>query len=293
VARRAVRRAVPALALCGALLPGCRSGPPPPDRSALDALDARAFVRTQALAVKDLSAQVSLSVETPSFSGSLEGAVLIAPPDRLRMRATKLLIDVFDLLVTNEVLELYWFPDRVLYRREPGGGAAPSTVSDVPAAAAADVPAGDARARAFLRDLDPAALRASLCAFELPAVDGSPRQPWQERAVAETVARTRAELTVVTTLEDGGILTRRFDGRSLMIRSAELARPGEAPFLRVAYDDYRPVAGIWLPRRSVMEDRRHQVVFTMEFSDVGVNEGVLPGAFTLAPPSDAKVVELK
>ena len=90
--------------LVAVALAGCRSFPPPPDHSDLDAAAARAFVKEQAHAVADLAAQVSLSVETADFHGALEGALLIAPPDRMRLRTSKMLQDVFDLVVTPERL---------------------------------------------------------------------------------------------------------------------------------------------------------------------------------------------
>ena len=284
---RGVRALRAAPVVVAVVLAGCRSFPPPPDRSDLDAGAARAFVREQAHAVKDLAAQVSLSVETADFSGSLDGALLIEPPDRMRLRTTKMLSDVFDLVVTPERLELWWFPDRVLYRRTPAAGA--PSVPEV----ASGGKSGDARASTFLRALDPGTFRASLTAFELPPVDATPRSPWQERVAAERIERTRRALVVADDLESGGRLVRTFDGASLLLRSAEVVDAAGRSQIVATYDEYRPVGTLWLPTETKLVDHRFGVTFSMEFSDVALNEGVLPGAFELALPADATVREIR
>jgi hypothetical protein len=281
-------RVLRAALVAACALAGCRSFPPPPDHSDLDAEAARAFVRAQALAVKDLAAQVSLSVETGDDGGSLEGALLIEPPDRLRLRTTKMMQDVFDLVVTPQKLELWWFPDRVLYRRTPGpGAAAAADPRDL------DGRKGDARASTILRALDPGTFRASLTAFELPPADASPRSPWQERVAGERCDRTRRAFVVVDELESGGRLTRTFDGASLLLRSAEVADAAGKTRIVATYDDYRPFGTLWLPTESKLVDRRFGVTFSMSFTDVALNEGVLPGAFELATPADAVVREIR
>jgi hypothetical protein len=261
----------------------CRSFPPPPDHSDLDAVAARDFVRTQALALEELEAQVSLSIESKEFSGSLEGALVVAPPDRMRLRTSKMMQDVFDLLVTPNGLELYWFPDRVLYRKTPDS-------QDAGAGAPTDA---DARALAFLRTLDPGAMRASLSAFELPAADASPAAPWQARSVGEQVERDARALVVTTLLEGGGRLTRRFDGATLLLRTVTVTRSDGTMMMVTRYDDYRPVGPLWLPETTRLEDRRHGLVFTMSFSDMSVNGELLPGAFDLNVPAGARICELK
>ena len=96
------------LAVGAAALAGCRALP---DRSGLDDAAARALVRDEALAVKDLAASVTLAIETADFDGTLDGALLVEPPLRLRLRASKMMTDVFDLLIT---------PDAVVSALEPG-----------------------------------------------------------------------------------------------------------------------------------------------------------------------------
>lgn len=281
-------RSLLATLLAACAFAGCRSLPPPPDHSDLDAEAARRFVREQALAVKDFTAQVTLAVESPDFSGSLDGALVVEPPARLRLRTTKMMQDVFDLVMTPQLLELYWFRDNILYRRTPAG---------LPPAAAAlraiEEQGRDTRASAFLRTLDPATFRASLSAFELPAVDATPRSPWQERAATETFERTRGAFVVVDALESGGRLTRTFDGSSLLLRAARLDDVVGRPQIEASYGGYRPVGGLWLPSESKLVDHRFGVAFTMELSDVAVNEGALSGAFELHAPSDATVREIE
>lgn len=273
--------------LVAVALAGCRSFPPPPDHSDLDAAAARAFVKEQAHAVADLAAQVSLSVETADFHGALEGALLIAPPDRMRLRTSKMLQDVFDLVVTPERLELYWFADRVLWRRTPDGGP-PAAASEE-----TDGKSGDARASTFLRALDPGTFRASLMAFELPPVDATPRSPWQERVAGERVERTRRALVVADDLESGNLLVRTFDGSSLLLLSAEVRDAAGRAQIVATYDEYRPFGTLWLPTETKLVDHRHGVTFSMEFSDVALNEGVVPGAFELVVPAGATVREIR
>jgi hypothetical protein len=282
-----------ALALVVLLAAGaCRAFPPPPDHSDLDVSAARAFVRAQALALKDLQAQVTLSIETPEFSGALDGALVIAPPERMRLRASKMLQDVFDLVVTPQALELWWFPDRVLYTKSPDAPA-DAAAGAANGVAGAGAVGGDARALSFLRTLDPGALRASLSAFELPAADATPASPWQARSVGERVERSARELVVTTLLEGGGQLVRRFDGASLLLRTVTVTRSDGATMLVATYDDYRPVGPLWLPESTALEDRRFGITFTMSFSDMAVNEGVLPGAFELEVPPGARIVALR
>lgn len=265
---------------------GCKSFPPPPDHSDLDVNAARAFVREQALSLKELEAQVTLSIETRDFSGSLDGALLVAPPDRMRLRTSKMLQDVFDMVVTPKGLELYWFPDRVLYRKSPDAGGAAGD-------GGGGATEADARALSFLRTLDPGALRASLSAFELPLADATPPAPWQARSVGERVERSARELVVTTLLEGGGRLTRRFDGATLLLQSVTVERSDGATTMVTTYDDYRPVGPLWLPESTKLEDRRHGLVFTMSFSDMAVNGDVLPGAFELELPPGTRVCDLR
>ena len=269
----------------------CRSFPPPPDHSDLDVNAARDFVRTQALALKELEAQVSLSIESSDFSGSLEGALVVAPPDRMRLRTSKMMQDVFDLLVTPKGLDLYWFPDRVLYRKTPD--ATEATAGSIERGAGGAPTEADARALSFLRTLDPGAMRASLSAFELPVADASPAAPWQARSVGERVERDARALVVTTLLEGGGRLTRRFDGATLLLETVTVTRSDGATMMVTSYDDYRPVGPLWLPETTRLEDRRHGLVFTMSFSDMAVNGELLPGAFELALPAGVRVCELK
>jgi hypothetical protein len=266
---------------------GCRSFPPPPDHSDLDVNAARAFVREQALSLKELEAQVTLSIETRDFSGSLDGALVVAPPDRMRLRTSKMLQDVFDMVVTPKGLELYWFPDHVLYRKGPDASGAGSDGGGDGATAA------DARALSFLRTLDPGALRASLTAFELPVADATPRSPWQARSLGEQVERSARELVVTTLLEEGGRLTRRFDGATLLLRSVTVERADGATMMVTTYDDYRPVGPLWLPETTKLEDRRHGLLFSMSFSDMAVNGDVLPGAFELELPPGTRVCDVR
>jgi hypothetical protein len=271
----------------------CRSFPPPPDHSDLDVSAARDFVRAQALALKSLEAQVSLSIETPDFSGALEGALVVEPPGRMRLRTSKMMQDVFDLVVTPDALELWWFPDRVLYRKTPDANAANSANSANSASDANAAKEQDARALSFLRTLDPGSLRASLNTFELPQADATPASPWQARSVGERIERTARSLVVTTLLEAGGHLTREFDGATLLLRQVTVTRSDGSTMLITTYDDYRPVGPLWLPETTTLEDHRFGVTFTMTFSDMVVNEGILPGAFELEVPAGARICELR
>jgi hypothetical protein len=249
-----------------------------PDHSALDDKAAREFVREQALAVKDLAASVDLSIATDDFDGSLGGALLVEPPSRLRLRATKFTTDVFDLVVTPDELDLFWFRDRTFFRRRLGAGAAAA----VGAARSVDPGRGERSPDAFLASLDGAALRLALAAFEVPVLH-------------ESVAREDGSLVVRARLADGGELVRRFDGKTLFLENVELAASDGTPRLQASYGRYRRVepAEHWLPHRMELRDLASRSTFTMTFDDVAVNEGVLPGAFTLAPPPGVEVREVE
>jgi len=283
--RRRLAPAVAALVLAGA----CRS---PPDRSALDADQARDFVREQARAVRDLSAAVSLSIEADGFEGSLSGALLIEPPSRLRLRASKLLQDVFDLLVTPDSLELVWFKDGSHYRRRFARGAAGTLEASASWSAAPGGTEGGGGPEPFLARLDGRALRLALSGFELPGRDAAGDLPPSDRVVEAAWAREGRHFVVRERLAGGERLERRFDGRSLLLEQVTLAAPDGAPRLRARYDDPEPAGGLWLPSEMELEDLAAGVRFSMSFDGVAVNEGVLPGAFTLRPPPGAPVREL-
>lgn len=293
---RTGRAAISAIGAIG-LAAGCVSGP---DHSRLDAAAAREHVLREALAVEDLSAAVTLEIETGDFEGSLSGALVMAPPDRLRLRASKLLQDVFDLAIRPGALELWWFRDRVLYRRaldEAGGGGAPAeATSDAP-------PDGP---RSFLATLDPRMLRLALCGFELARPDGLDARPVADRVVTSDFRRDGGAFVVEETLASGERLERTFDGRTLGLERVALLAPDGALHLVADYDDYEWVAlepaeggggtgagpRAWLPTGIELDDRAAGVRFRMSFDDLAVNEGVLPGAFELAVPPGAEVREL-
>jgi len=86
---------------------------------------------------------------------------------------------------------------------------------------------------------------------------------------------------------------RTFDGSSLLLRSAEVRDAAGRAQIVATYDEYRPFGTLWLPTETKLVDHRHGVTFSMEFSDVALNEGVIPGAFELALPAGATVREIR
>jgi hypothetical protein len=286
--------------LLAAGLPGCRSLP---DHSALDAGAARAFVREQARAVRDLSAAVSLSIETAEFEGSLSGALLLEPPGRMRLRASKLMQDVFDLLVTPEELRLYWFRDRKLFRRrlargEAGGAVAEGETGTLASASpqrndgAEEASDGGRDPRSFVERLDGRVLRLALASFELPDAGEADEAAPGDRVIEESFVREGRSFVVRARLASGERLERRFDGRTLFLEEARLAAADGTLELRARYDDYDDFQERWLPTQMVLEDHAQDVRFEMSFDDVALNEGVLPGAFALELPPGAEVIEI-
>jgi hypothetical protein len=240
-------------------------------------------VRAEALALHDLSAAVSLSITTPGFEGSLGGALLVAPPGHLRLRATKVMQDVFDLVVAPDELDLYWFRDRTFFRRRLDG-----------AAPAATPPAGGAKEgpERFLAQLDGRAMRLSLANFELPRAGEESPLPPSDRVVEESSGREGGRFIVRARLAGGDRVERRFDGRSLLLDEVLLFGGDGKPRLRATYGDYGPVGPSWLARSMALADLATGVTFEMELDDVAINEGVLPGAFALAPPPGVEVRDL-
>jgi hypothetical protein len=289
------------------VLGGCRSLP---DYSELDDAAKRELVREQANSVKSLSASVSMGIETGKFEGSLSGALLVEPPARLRLRTSKMMQDVFDLVVTPELLELYWFRDRSFFRRRlaPGAtspaGAKPkldgrSTLDGKPKAGGEEEEPGP---ESFLARLDGRSMRLALTGFELPRVGEESPIPAGDRVVEESFSRVGGEFVVRARLAGGDRLVRRFDGKSLFLRKLTLDGPDGATKLRVSYDDYAPIeipapAGgtpraIWLARETRLEDLVMEATFEMDLDDVVLDEEILPGAFQLVPPPGVEVRDL-
>jgi len=292
--------AVPLALLVGlaAGLPGCRAVGP--DHSQLDATAARALVREQARALRDLSASVSLSIETAEFEGSLSGALVVAPPTRLRLRATKLMQDVFDLVITPEELSLFWFRDGTFFRRRLAGDTlhpvGEGTALPYGGTGEWEDPNPEDRdpqgPEAFLAQLDPSAFRLALATFELPLSDEASDLPANERVVFEATERTGGDLVVRAQLASGDRLERRFDGRTLFLEEVIVTNAAGERRLRATYDDHELVQGFWLPTEMALEDAVAGTRFEMNFDEVAVNEGVLPGAFVLIPPPGVEAREL-
>jgi len=293
-------RVARAALLVALVVPGaCRATP---DHSQLDAAAARAFVREQSLAVKQLSASVSMAIETEGFDGSLSGALLVEPPARLRLRASKFVQDLFDLVVTPDELDLFWFPDRQFFRRR---------LLSTSQRLEANGPEAHGP-EAFLARLDPRAMRLALAGFELPLAGEPSSLPACDRVMEETFAREGGDFVIRARLAGGDLLVRHFDGVSLFLETVTLEAPDGATLLRAKYDDYSPItepapagelAGdpqpadspareLWFAGEMVLEDLALGVTFDLELDDVAVNEGIPPSAFTLAPPPGCEVREL-
>lgn len=281
-ARRSASIAV-AAGLAAAALAGCRALP---DRSGLGDEVALALVRAEALAIHDLAASVTLSIETADFEGTLDGALVVEPPLRLRLRASKMMTDLFDLLITPAAVELYWFPDRRFFRRRLDAGAGGESGA-APSAAAAATPDADRRGpESFLANLDARALRLSLAGFELPEGELASKR------LGCFFGRDGTDFVIWDPLASGEQLERRFDGRSLLLDTATLRNAASEITLVATYDDYELVGTHWIATTATLEQRASGTCFRMTLDEIALNEGALPGAFVLTPPAGCEITEV-
>jgi hypothetical protein len=96
------------------LVVGCQSnsGPPPPAYSGLNSAAARDILAKRAEAIHTFSARCTLTLIRPrDQSIRLDGVMVMAPPDRLRLRAWKLDQPVFDLTLRPDGLWIAASPD--------------------------------------------------------------------------------------------------------------------------------------------------------------------------------------
>ena len=94
------------------LMAGCLTGPPPPDYRGLSSDDARQEILRNSRNMADLSAVGGACRSSRAeWQGTLSGALLMRPPGYLRLRAHKLVQEIFDLVVTPSTVELYVHQD--------------------------------------------------------------------------------------------------------------------------------------------------------------------------------------
>lgn len=254
------------------LLAACASGPPLPDYRGLSPQEARAEILRNSRDLADLSASVDLSIDSGEWQGTLGGALLMRPPGYLRLRAFKLFQEVFDLVVTPESVELLVFRDNVLYRdRTPLDDPRPRAPTGSP-----------------LDGIDGRAIRLAIGRFELPPEEEESDLVVSERVVREQLSAVREQLQVVSELQSGEKVIRRFDVRTLFLESVELSHAGE-PKLRARYTDYELLDGAWLPTRMELQDLSRDNTFALQLSDIELNQGALPGDFVLRPDSSTRI----
>jgi hypothetical protein len=202
-------------------------------------------------------------------------------PTHLRLLATKMTRDVFDLVVAPGVMQLYSPRDRKLFERVKVEKPAP------PPAAASQSP---------LRNLNGRAMRLALASFELPGRTEPPNLPpgYEESAFDEWVELENAErgedtVTITSELSSGEVVERVFDSKTLFLKDVEVRRDGLVLW-RVHYDDYAKVQGAWVAHHMVLNDKEHQRRFTLNLHDVLLNEGIQPGAFVIEAQPGVEVV---
>jgi outer membrane lipoprotein-sorting protein len=97
---------------------------------------------------------------------------------------------------------------------------------------------------------------------------------------------------VTTALADHGAFTLWFDPEHLLPTRAIEVHPGGKIAYDASFADYRPSAGVEIPRtvRFALPDQETKI--ELKYSDVSLNVELAPGLFRFDPPPGVKIVDL-
>jgi hypothetical protein len=250
----------------------CLTGPPPPDFRGLSSDDAREEILRNSRNMADLSASVSLSIESGRWQGMLTGALLLRPPGYLRLTAHQGDQEIFELVVTPSTVELYVHQDGVMFRDTYTMSADPSRP---PTGSPLDL-------------IDGRAIRLAIGRFELPPEEEENELLLNELVVREDLSTAKQQLVVTTDLRGGEHIVRHFDARTLFLDAVSLSYDGNEK-LRATYSEYERHDGVWLPTRLRLEDLVRGNVFVLHLYNIILNSGAQPADFVLQPSPWATV----